>query len=278
MKVTKKINNNVVLALTEDGSEVFVVGKGLGFQKTPFILNKSDPVIEKIFVQNDSDTERYMEIFSKIPLQTILVSEKIIEEGKKMLNSPLNDMLLLSLADHIQNAIERTNSNEELVNTLHWELKHIYPTETKIGEKAVLLVNEELSASLPKEEASFIALHFVNAQLKQGTEFSETAKVTQIIKDIVTIVKYNLKRNINEDSVNFARFITHLRYFIFRQFNNESLNEQTDLYDIVSQAATNELECVKRICLYLDNNYGWRITTDEQLYLLLHLKRLSKNT
>lgn len=275
MKVSKKINNNIVMAKIRDGSEVFVVGKGLGFRKTPFILNDSDPIIEKIFTQQDKNADKYMTIFTQIPLPIIKLTEMIIDKGKELLNTNLSEMLLFSLADHINNAIEREESADELINTLHWEIKHIYPSETKIGEYALDLIQKKLSISLPKEESSLIALHFVNAQLKDGTDFSETSKITQIIKDIVTIVKYNLKRNINEDSINFARFVTHLRYFIFRQINNESLNEQSDLYEVVRKTADQEIDCLEKICLYLENNYNWHVTTDEQLYLLLHLKRLS---
>ncbi|MGM0216785.1 PRD domain-containing protein [Enterococcus sp. AZ109] len=276
MKVIKKINNNVVLAKMSDGSDAFIMGKGLGFRKTPFILRNDDPVIEKIYTQKDENTEKYLDIFTKIPLPVVLVTENIIEKGKQLLNTELNDLLLFSLADHIKNAIERQSISEDVINTLHWEIKHIYPTETQIGNYALKQIEQELLVRLPQEEASLIALHFVNAQLKEGTDFSETGKITQIIKDIITIVRYNLKQQVDEDSINFARFVTHLRYFIFRQINNESLNEQTELYDVVKKTAELELECLKRICMYLENNYEWHITTDEQLYLLLHLKRLAK--
>ncbi|WP_207940957.1 beta-glucoside operon transcriptional antiterminator [Enterococcus sp. DIV2402] len=275
MKVIKKINNNIVMAKMRDGSEVFVVGRGLGFRQTPFILNDNDEIIEKIFTQQDKNADKYMAIFTQIPLPIINITEKIIEEGKELLQANLNELLLFSLADHINNSVEREEGTDEVINTLHWEIKHIYPTETKIGEYALSLIKEKTAITLPKEESSLIALHFVNAQLKNGADFSETSKITQIIKDIVTIVKYNLKKNINEDSINFARFVTHLRYFIFRQINNESLNEQSELYEVVKKTAEQELECLKKICLYLENNYNWHVTTDEQLYLLLHLKRLS---
>lgn len=276
MKVIKKINNNVVLAKMSDGSDAFIMGKGLGFRKTPFILSNTDSVIEKIYTQKDENTDKYLEIFTSIPLPVVVVTEDIIEQGKQLLNTELNDLLLFSLSDHIKTAIERQTVSEEVINTLHWEIKHIYPTETKVGVYALEQIEKELGVRLPQEEASLIALHFVNAQLKEGTDFSETGKITQIIKDIITIVRYNLKQKVDEDSINFARFVTHLRYFIFRQINNESLNEQTELYDVVKKTAELELECLKRICMYLENNYDWHITNDEQLYLLLHLKRLAK--
>lgn len=275
MKVQKKINNNIVKAITDKGEVVFVVGKGLGFRTTPYILKEDDPVIEKIFAEQDKNTEKYLSIFNHIPLLIIDLTESIIKEGKKILDSDLNESLLFTLSDHINNAIERESDVEKMVNTLHWEIKHIYPTETMIGDYALKIIKEKTSKALPKEEASLIALHFVNAQFKEGSDISETSKITMIIKDITTIVKYNLRTDINESSVNFARFVTHLRYFIFRQINNESLSESSELYDVVKKTAEQELECLKKICLYLENNYQWNVTVEEQLYLLIHLKRLS---
>lgn len=35
MKVIKKVNNNVAIAINDNNEEVFVVGKGVGFPKTP---------------------------------------------------------------------------------------------------------------------------------------------------------------------------------------------------------------------------------------------------
>ena len=37
MKIVKKLNNNVVLALNDKDEEIIVVGKGLGFRKTPYV-------------------------------------------------------------------------------------------------------------------------------------------------------------------------------------------------------------------------------------------------
>lgn len=71
MKVIKKINNNIVMAKMRDGSEVFVVGRGLGFRQTPFILNDNDEIIEKIFTQQDKNADKYMAIFTQIPYQLL---------------------------------------------------------------------------------------------------------------------------------------------------------------------------------------------------------------
>lgn len=230
MKVLKKINNNVVLAINDKEEEVFVVGKGLGFMKAPYTLDESSDIIEKIYVQKGN--LKFNTLFNNIPSEIILVSEEIITQAKEFLRTKLNDSMLIGLSDHIHAALERKKDGEELVNSLQWELKHIYPTEVTMGYKALNIIKEKLGVQLPESEATFIALHFVNGQLN-NSHFSDTAKITQIIKDILSIVKYHYRVNIDEQSINFSRFVIHLRYFIHRLMNNESLpKENMDLFEI----------------------------------------------
>jgi beta-glucoside operon transcriptional antiterminator len=275
MRVIKKINNNVVLAKNDKEEEVFVVGKGLGFMKTPYELDESSQVIEKIFVQKDN--LKFNTLFNNIPAEIIIVTEDIISQGKQFLGTKLNDGMLIALSDHINTAIDRNKSGEELSDTLQSELKHIYPSEVAMGHQALEIIKDKLGIQLPKSEAGFIALHFVNGQLN-SSDFTETAKITKIIKDILSIVKYYYKVNFDEQSINFSRFVTHLRYFIHRLMNNEDLTQDNiDLFEIIKSEASKEIACIDKINIYLIDNYGWTISNSEKLYLILHLKRVTKN-
>ena len=52
MRVIKVLNNSLVLALNDEGQEIILMGKGIGFQKT--IGYKLSPKeIDKVFVLND---------------------------------------------------------------------------------------------------------------------------------------------------------------------------------------------------------------------------------
>lgn len=42
MRVTKKVNNNVALALDEAGNEVVIFGRGVGFPPCPICYATSD--------------------------------------------------------------------------------------------------------------------------------------------------------------------------------------------------------------------------------------------
>lgn len=271
MKVIKKLNNNVVLALNISNEEIIIVGKGLGFRKTPYEL-EDESIIEKTYVIPKNTKAE--EVLASIPTKIIEVTEKIISYGSNALNKELNSSIFLALCDHINFAVKRGQENVEVKSPLYWEIKHLYQNEYKIGLEAVKIINKELKLELSLEEAPFIALHFVNSQIGDN-DMIETTKITSITGEILSIVKYHFKINFNEESFNFTRFITHIRYFILRQLNKEPLeNDNEFMYDIMKKKYNEEYKCVKKIEEYLYKNYGWTCSADEKLYLIMHIQRV----
>lgn len=272
MKIIKKINNNIALAINAKDEEVIVIGKGIGFPKTPYEL-RDESIIEKIFVtQSNND---YLEMFKDIPLEDIYLTQEIIKYGEEYLGKKLNTNILLTLSDHISYAIQRFNQGVEVKSPLEWEIKHLYPDEFKIGVKAIEIIRNERGIRLTEPESVFIALHFINAQIGDN-KIDQTAKITEIIGDILGIVKYHFKIELDESSINFTRFVKHLQYFIYRQLNKSSLEgENENLYKIVEKQYTNENECVHKIEEFLKSNYGWNCSIDEKLYLVLHIQRVT---
>lgn len=271
MKVIKKLNNNVVLALNENNEEIIVVGKGLGFQKTPYEL-KDESLIEKIYVVPQNT--RASDVLDSIPTEIIEVTEKIIGHGSRLLNKELNPVIFLTLCDHINFAVQRSKDGVEIKSPLYWEIKHLYSNEYKVGLEAVNMINEELKIKMSTEEAPFIALHFINAQIG-SKDMGDTTKITAITGEILNIVKYHFKIEFNEESFNFTRFVTHIRYFILRQINKENLeNDNEFMYDIMKKRYTEEYKCAKKIEEYLYINYKWSCSADEKLYLMMHIQRV----
>jgi beta-glucoside operon transcriptional antiterminator len=273
MKILKKLNNNVVLALNERGEEIIVTGKGLGFRKMPYILEDISLIEKKYIVPKNTKAS---EILESIPNEVIKVTEKVIRSGYKELNMEFNADILLTLSDHINFAIQRSKEGVEIRSPLQWEIKHIYPKEYKIGFNSIEIIENNLGIKLDKNEAAFIALHFINAQIGNH-DMTETTKITTIMGEILSLIKYKFKIEFNEDSFEFTRFVTHIRYFIIRQVNNKPLdNDNNDMFDLMKDKLTEELGCVEIIEKHLNKNYGWKCTNDEKLYLMLHIQRIRK--
>ena len=273
MKILKKLNNNVVLALNDKGEEIIVTGKGLGFRKMPYILEDLSLIEKKYIIPQNTKAS---EILESIPNEVIKVTEKVIRSGYKELNMEFNVDILLTLSDHINFAIQRSKEGIGMRSPLQWEIKHLYPKEYEIGFHSLDIIENDLGVKLDKNEAVFIALNFINAQLGKH-DMTETTKITTIMGEILNLIKYKFKIEFNEDSFEFTRFVTHIRYFIIRQVNNKPLdNDNNDMFSLMKDKLAEELECVEIIEKHLNKNYGWKCTNDEKLYLMLHIQRIRK--
>lgn len=97
-------------------------------------------------------------------------------------------------------------------NGLLLETKHLYKEEYDIGLEALNMICEHFGIILPEDEAGFIALHIVNAELNE--EMPVLKNITKVMQEILTIVKYHFKLEINENSLIFYRFLTHLKFLL----------------------------------------------------------------
>ncbi|QYK67524.1 PRD domain-containing protein [Paenibacillus sp. S02] len=185
MLISRVINNNVITAMNEDNKELVIMGLGIAFQK-----KKGDTVdkskIEKVFsLENKELTDRLKTLLNKISLEIMSLTEDIINYAMQKTNRKLNESIYISLPDHINFTIERHQQGIDIHNALLWEIKRFYRLEFGIGMEALSIIKERLGVELPEDEAGFIALHIVNAQMNENVP--EAANITRLIKEILNI-------------------------------------------------------------------------------------------
>jgi beta-glucoside operon transcriptional antiterminator len=273
MKIAKVINNNVISVLDEQKKELVIMGRGIAFQKRPGdVVDESQ--IEKIFKLDNKDvSEKFKTLLYDIPLEYMDVSERIISYAKEKLGKKLNDSIYVSLTDHITFAIERNKKGLLISNALLWEIKRIYSDEFAIGLKAIKKIEEMLGISLPEDEAGFIAMHIVNAELNE--EMPNVVSITKLIQDILNIVKYHFKIEIDEESLNYFRFLTHLKFFAQRLFIEKNLESPDDyLYDMVKIKYPDAFACTGKIKEFIEKAHNKKITKEEIAYLTIHIERV----
>lgn len=101
--------------------------------------------IEKTFLLKDKETQsKFTELLLNVPMEHILVSEKIINFGKIKLGKNLNEIIYVNLTDHIHSAIDRYREGLILKNPLRWDIARFYPDEYAVGEKAIEVVRNDL--------------------------------------------------------------------------------------------------------------------------------------
>ncbi|MBO0427542.1 PRD domain-containing protein [Vagococcus fluvialis] len=284
MVISKVLNNNVVIALKDDGTELVLMGTGLGFQKKVG-SHIDDEKIQKTFeLKGDLDSLRVEEMLSEIPEDIIEMSYRVLKMSKEKLNKEINETAFLSFADHLYTAIQRNSKGIEIKNFLLWDIKRFFPKELEIAKRAIAWVNEEMNTNLSEDEAGFLTLHIVNAEIDNSSE--DAIKLTQLIEEILTTIKYTLKINFVEQDIYFQRFITHLRFFserVIRANNGEHEEDnrvESELFELITTKYKEAYIATKKVVELLANRWNYEVSPDEQVYITIHLARImdkSKN-
>lgn len=273
MKIDKIINNNIVSALEPDGKEVVIMGRGIGFGAK---MGKEIPEskIEKVFrLDSQNSMDKFKELLVNLPLEHIQVSTEIINYANLVLNRSLNQNIYITLTDHISFAIHRFKQKTIFRNPLLNEIKTFYKEEYLVGEYAVALIERRVGVTLPVDEAGFIALHIVNAEL--NNVMRDTIDITNLIQNVVKIVKEYFTMEPDETSLNYQRFATHLKFLAQRIVSGKMLdNENAEFNSLISGMYPEEYQCSLKVRDYIIETYHYSVTEEETAYLAVHIKRL----
>lgn len=234
MIIERILNHNSAIILDENRNEVIVMGAGLAYMKRAG--SSIDPKqIEKTFVLSGrQNRSRFQEIVKEIPMEYVLLSERIISYAKSRLKYDINDVIYIILTDHIASVIGRFQEGIELTNPFLWDVKHFYPDEYSIGMQAIAIIKENYGYDLPDDEAAYIAFHFVNAQ--SGSSTTLAVEMTKLVREITTLVKEHLSIEYDPDSLSYYRFINHLKFFAQRMFRGKRLDDDNgDMIEIVQK-------------------------------------------
>ena len=272
MRIEKIINNNVILSI-EDGAEIIVMGKGIGFKKKPGD-EVADSVVEKKFrLDSDSRVDRFSELIKNIPQAHLQISVEIIEYAKSVMPNSFSDSIYISLTDHINFSIERVKNGIIFDNPLLEEVRSFYQSEYLVGEYAVALIERKLNVKLPVDEAASIAMHFVNAQCTG--DMNTTMHVTSLIKEVLELVEQRLGIKLNDMGLYYTRFVTHLKFLSQRLFAGQLMDNQDDEFvNMISGLYEKEFRIANEIGDLIRNKYNKQITREEMVYLTVHIKRI----
>lgn len=276
MIIKQIYNNNIVLAKNKEGNEVILIGKGIAFG-----MDKGDMVfrnkIEKQFELKGEARSKFQQLIKNMSMDYILASEEIISFIKKKYQKKLSDTIYVTLTDHIMSTVERIQMGTEFDNALLGNVKQLYNEEYKIGVEVVEMLSQRFDLKIDANEANFIALHIINAQL--DTNMMQIYTITEIIGELLQIVNHCFQIGIEENYA-YDRFVTHCRFFVQRVLNNykNSMSDHemnTDILELMQSKYIEQAQCIKEICAFIEKKYSYKVNQDEQLYLMLHMIKLT---
>lgn len=273
MRIKKILNNNLVLAQDENMTERMVMGRGIGFRKKQGDVIRPEE-IDKVFVlESQALVDQFVTLVRSIPINHLELTKKVVEAAQEELGLIFDDFIYIGLADHISYALYRHQQNIVLTNALTWEIRKFYAREYKAALKALDVIEYYEGIRLCEAEASFIAMHFVNAQTS-GEAVQLSMAAAGIIQDILNIVKFHYMLDLNEETMQYSRFVTHIRYFLQRVHQPSATQRDTFLFEQVKLRYPDAYDCACKIKTYLEEKLQISINEDEMLYFMLHIKCL----
>lgn len=276
MRVKKVINNNILCVVDDKGSEMIVTGRGLGFKRKTG--ERIDPaLVEKTYhVEGKAEQRKLRELVEQIPIEHLKLTQDLIEQIRSQITAPLNESLLITLADHISFAIKRKQEGVEFSNPLEGAVMSYYPTEYHLGQQCLRVIQREIQVELSPSEAAFIALHIVNAEL--NTSMSVMYDITRLIQGALEVVEYYYQRKFDRESLDFNRFIVHLRFFAQRLFQAApgcAEEYDNEFQEMIRRSCAPHYKCAQHIAEYIRNAYQKEVSDAELIYLTIHLKRIN---
>lgn len=271
----QKVFNNNVLLVTQKNKEKILFGKGLGFGRHLGDILPPDTKIDKIFSLDDkANYNNFKELVTTIDSELIGLCEEIIFMISKELNEELNEKIHISLTDHIAFTLKRLKQNDEIENPFLVETETLYKREFEIAKKAVSMLEKKMNIIIPDGEIGFITLHIHSA--RNNGKLSNTIKYTFLSNSIVELIEDSLNVQIDTRSIDYARFITHIRFAIERLLSDNSI--KNELFDVIKKQYSESYSLAEKVCILIENELHLTVVEDEVAYIAVHIEKFKHST
>lgn len=117
------------------------------------------------------------------------LAEDIISYAIDKYQMKLNDIIHVTLADHIDGLLKRMKEDLNMTNQLTMEIKRIYSNEFDVGQYGIQKIHEKIGICPIQDEAAFITLQFVNNQSGLQAEGQEVKVTLRFVSDVLDLVQ-----------------------------------------------------------------------------------------
>lgn len=277
LTIAKVLNNNIALVVDASGRDCIAMGCGIAFKKSRGDV-LAEREVERLFTQHVPELSKRLDSLVKlIPEEYFEAAQAIVEHAKLRLGRDLDDSIYLALTDHIHFAVERARKGVVVGNRLTLDTKMVYREEFECAEAALAYIERVFEVELPKDEAAFITLHFVNASTGAGMD--ATVEAAQLIQRLLGIIEDELGTTFDRDSLSYYRFMIHLRFFVQRIVvpdarPGDGETEDLRMLALVRQQYGESFACAERVANYVERERGVRVSANERTYLTVHIERV----
>ncbi len=269
MWILKKINNNCALARDDSGQDLVVFGKGIAYRRPPYEL-KDLSQVERTFYGMEGAG---IAALKDIPEDVLLLAADIIDYAGEKLDVDFNPNAPVTLADHINFAIQRVRQGVVIETPLTFDVMRLYPREVAIAKRAVTFAKSRLGVELPPAEVTNIALHLIDGEAEQS-DMQATIEATRVLEDVTRIVTEHIGE-VDTASFTYTRFAMHVRFLLDRIKGGAEVDEGLGtMLPVMKREYPEAYACAADILAYFLSSHGWECNENETLYLLIHVQRL----
>lgn len=268
--ILKVLNNNVILA-AQSGKEKIVFSKGIGYNKKSGDTISGNIPVEKVFTLEDHDNyKKFNRIVSQVDSKIVGLCEEIIYMIDRDLGGGLDEQIHTALTDHVAFTLMRLKEKNEIANPFLIETETLYKEEYEVAKKAVSVIEERTGIKIPDGEIGFITLHIHSARNKG--KLSNTIKMAFMSNTIIEMIEDEFHINVDRKSLDYARFVIHLKFAIKRIVSNTPI--KNGLLDAIKKEYSDSYLMAERISKYIEGELKIYVPADETGYIAIYVEKL----
>lgn len=267
--VIKALNNNMVL-IKEQGVEKILLAKGIGFNKKFGDILEDNLEVDKVFsIEDKKNQENLKEVYNRIDGEFVAICEEALAEISEELGEELNETIHIGLIDHLAIAMKRLKNKEQINNPFIVEIETLYSVEFEMAKKIVNKLQEKYEIDFPEGEIGFITLHIHSA--RNGKMLSNSIKYSYLSNKIIIYIEEKFNSKIDKRSLDYARFLSHVRFTIERVLTDTVL--KNDLTEIIKKSYPVSYEIAEGASKIIEETLDKKVCDDEVAYIAMHVER-----
>lgn len=267
--VIKALNNNMVL-IKEQGVEKILLAKGIGFNKKFGDILEDNLEVDKVFsIEDKKNQENLKEVYNRVDGEFVAICEEALAEISEELGEELNETIHIGLIDHLAIAMKRLKNKEQINNPFIVEIETLYSVEFEMAKKIVNKLQEKYEIDFPEGEIGFITLHIHSA--RNGKMLSNSIKYSYLSNKIIIYIEEKFNSKIDKRSLDYARFLSHVRFTIERVLTDTVL--KNDLTEIIKKSYPISYEIAEGASKIIEETLDKKVCDDEVAYIAMHVER-----
>ena len=267
------LNHNTVIGIrTDNQQEYLIMGKGIGFGKK--VSERFDACNDASVYSLQASSERgdVREMVKEIDPECLEIAGEVLDEAEKMFGK-IDRSILFPMADHIEFAIKRMRSGEQISNPLTEDIRILFHMEYKAASCIAPILARRMSLHIEEDEVGYIALHIHSAI--EDEKVSQAMQMARAVRECISLVEEEVGRPIDVMSLSYNRLMNHIRYMVARAISGEKL--KVNMNDYMGIKFPYAFQTAKAICERVGKSLRCTLGDAEIGYLAMHIERVTSD-